>query len=770
MTNYHVIERVIEHQGAEPADVTIRFDYKRLSDGTVFNAGMPFPLATNWLVASSPPSPFERGRAPAYVPAKPDELDFALLRLGKPAAVDGRTWIEIPANPPPLAQGTPLFIVQHPEGAPLKLALDTDAVFGVFDDGLRIRYRTNTKPGSSGSPCFTADWQLVAIHHLGDPTFDPADKPEYNQGVPIAKIVERLRQEGVFPFSGRPVRLVASDGTPRPDPETAATAIAAELFAGTMFRIDLSEQRVSVAPGGSATIQCFVRNTGDNVDTYLLAVTGIDAGLVKMPESTDPIFPPTPDDVPSPPGKIAITITVPRNTAMPAGEHPFAITATSLKNPTLVKTAECVLVVAPVVDFTLELDQPPPISRELTAAIQLRARNTGNAPLEIELVAEEEQRQLDIEHARRQITVTPDEEQTVRFTVGPRDPKLGVTSVYELSITATAVGTSPSGDTEPGNAAHTVSIPVQFALPTIDAPALDPRSIDLIGETGTALLVLGNRASFPITVELKGGDANGALRFTFGESSQVTLSPGGVQRVPVTITASAQARSDTSYGVIPFIIYVSPIQPSGGQALVQGDLRLTGAAEIEIKLDPELTNLSGDTAIITVLLSNPGTQPATVKLQLQDDARLYNVTFAEGSVQHLAPGEAVTVSMTLECTDTSRLERGRRPNAINLSATPISPPGKPVFAKGLILVPSRRSQFIQLLLISVAVWFLGIVLSAVDAFGLGGWAIALAIPLGPIIGGAITKTWKFVSALFLGLIALILILVLIIIIVLLANT
>ena len=50
-----------------------------------------------------------------------------------------------------------------------------------------------------------------------------------------------------------------------------------------MFRIDLSEQRVSVAPGGSATFQCLVRNTGDNVDTYLLAVTGIDAGLVKMP-------------------------------------------------------------------------------------------------------------------------------------------------------------------------------------------------------------------------------------------------------------------------------------------------------------------------------------------------------------------------------------------------------------------------------------------------------------------------------------------------------
>ena len=33
---------------------------------------------------------------------------------------------------------------------PLKLAVDTESVIGEAANGLRVRYRTNTEPGSSG--------------------------------------------------------------------------------------------------------------------------------------------------------------------------------------------------------------------------------------------------------------------------------------------------------------------------------------------------------------------------------------------------------------------------------------------------------------------------------------------------------------------------------------------------------------------------------------------------------------------------------------------
>jgi V8-like Glu-specific endopeptidase len=77
------------------------------------------------------------------------------------------------------------------KGAPLKLAMETQAIMGLNQNSTRVKYRTNTEPGSSGSPCFDADWNLVALHHLGDPNFS---KPEYNQGIPFMAILDALEK------------------------------------------------------------------------------------------------------------------------------------------------------------------------------------------------------------------------------------------------------------------------------------------------------------------------------------------------------------------------------------------------------------------------------------------------------------------------------------------------------------------------------------------------------------------------------------------------
>jgi V8-like Glu-specific endopeptidase len=84
----------------------------------------------------------------------------------------------------------PLMIAQHPDGKPLKLAVDTESVIGVNANQTRVRYATNTEPGSSGSPVFDFDWNLVALHHLGDPAYN--HPPAYNQGIPINNIRARL--------------------------------------------------------------------------------------------------------------------------------------------------------------------------------------------------------------------------------------------------------------------------------------------------------------------------------------------------------------------------------------------------------------------------------------------------------------------------------------------------------------------------------------------------------------------------------------------------
>jgi hypothetical protein len=115
-------------------------------------------------------------------------LDYALLRLSSPAGTR-RGWIDIKSDAPKPGPNAPLLIVQHPAAAPLKLAMDTEAVIGEMFGGLRLRYRTNTDHGSSGAPCLAMDWSLVALHHLGDPALGP---PIFNQGVPIGLIRDSI--------------------------------------------------------------------------------------------------------------------------------------------------------------------------------------------------------------------------------------------------------------------------------------------------------------------------------------------------------------------------------------------------------------------------------------------------------------------------------------------------------------------------------------------------------------------------------------------------
>jgi hypothetical protein len=212
MTNYHVMEVVIAGEEGRKADSTysakaenvlFRFDYKRLGAG-VLNHGTEYRMAANWRIDLSADCPPEQ-LAPL------DKLDYALVRLaGTPgndniapkdgAAGSKRGWLQ-PFTSFEFSKSSPLFILQHPQGSPLQLAFETDAIEGINANQTRVRYNVNTAQGSSGSPCFNQDWELVALHHSGDPNFDPPHKPTYNEGIPIAPIMKLLAVRGVGSLS-----------------------------------------------------------------------------------------------------------------------------------------------------------------------------------------------------------------------------------------------------------------------------------------------------------------------------------------------------------------------------------------------------------------------------------------------------------------------------------------------------------------------------------------------------------------------------------------
>ena len=178
--------------------VTCRFDYREMSDGSR-SAGSVYRLAAEWRVLLSPNN--RLGQEPTI-----HELDYALLRLAKPAgtlaigdkpeAPGTGTWLD-KADGCGCACVDPEYTAVYraaSEGrSPSKLALESVSILEVDALRTRVRHRTNTEPGSSGSPCFDQNWNLVALHHSGETRAEPGS----NEGIPIDTIVSSMQNHGV---------------------------------------------------------------------------------------------------------------------------------------------------------------------------------------------------------------------------------------------------------------------------------------------------------------------------------------------------------------------------------------------------------------------------------------------------------------------------------------------------------------------------------------------------------------------------------------------
>jgi len=174
-TNYRVLEGFIEKRQPIQA-VRCRFDYQTDAGGTTTNEGRVAKLVdTDCLVRSSAIK----------------DLDFSLVRLAERAGDDvvgggKRGWLK--PVPHQFEVGEAVFVLQHPKAAPLKIA--SGGVAEVKET--RVHYLANTLNGSSGSPCFTSDWQLAALHRGGDTIA--------NIAVPFAAILADLAKDPAFRF------------------------------------------------------------------------------------------------------------------------------------------------------------------------------------------------------------------------------------------------------------------------------------------------------------------------------------------------------------------------------------------------------------------------------------------------------------------------------------------------------------------------------------------------------------------------------------------
>ncbi|GMU05431.1 effector-associated domain EAD1-containing protein [Corallococcus caeni] len=203
LTNHHVVRPVSEGL-VQPDEVQLRFDFKRKEDGISVGPGRLYSLAKDWLLDSSPADPVDLEPEPKLRLPRPENLDHALLRVeGEPGkeVISGmpRGFIAIPHAPYAFTPRTTLVILQHAGRDPLQMAFDTEAILQVNSNSTRVTYRTNTLPGSSGSPCFNTQWELVALHHSGDPG---KTRATYNEGIPISTLRAHLEKKGLMKLLG----------------------------------------------------------------------------------------------------------------------------------------------------------------------------------------------------------------------------------------------------------------------------------------------------------------------------------------------------------------------------------------------------------------------------------------------------------------------------------------------------------------------------------------------------------------------------------------
>lgn len=85
-------------------------------------------------------------------------------------------------------------IIQHPGGHLKKISMQNN--FVAYADANVVQYTTSTLPGSSGSPVFDDEFNVIAIHHSGGMLTEPNTQRRYlrNAGTSAIAVLKDLKQ------------------------------------------------------------------------------------------------------------------------------------------------------------------------------------------------------------------------------------------------------------------------------------------------------------------------------------------------------------------------------------------------------------------------------------------------------------------------------------------------------------------------------------------------------------------------------------------------
>jgi hypothetical protein len=179
LTNNHVLEDKTQARSAKA-----QFNYQRTLSG--LNASYDeYDLDPDGLFKTSVDDDW------TAVKVKPKQ--------GKPA---GERWgsLKLSEQDPKVDDFT--IIIQHPSGGPKQIALYHNVIAFIDSANHFVQYLTDTEPGSSGSPVFDTNWNVIALHHSGGWMREPGNDPKQtfyrNEGIHINAVMAGLKGAGVI--------------------------------------------------------------------------------------------------------------------------------------------------------------------------------------------------------------------------------------------------------------------------------------------------------------------------------------------------------------------------------------------------------------------------------------------------------------------------------------------------------------------------------------------------------------------------------------------
>jgi endonuclease G, mitochondrial len=133
------------------------------------------------------------------------ERDFALVAVhGSEQELAGYGFNRLIEAEGKAIIGEFVTIVQHPRGEKKQVSLRENRIVDLLDSFLH--YEADTEPGSSGSPVFNDQWEVVALHHASVPAPDHTELGGYmNEGIRVSRILSFARSQN---FSARTRTLI----------------------------------------------------------------------------------------------------------------------------------------------------------------------------------------------------------------------------------------------------------------------------------------------------------------------------------------------------------------------------------------------------------------------------------------------------------------------------------------------------------------------------------------------------------------------------------